>query len=358
MTTQSPPQESYEVDMTLWQREFGKLANQNNLDGPGYLRLSQSGQCIRRLYYTHLGEIPSNPTHSSRRNQLTMGHALEVLAIIDFKNHGWETRHTCLDDGGQLTVEVAIPGLDRPVTGHPDGTCRHEEFTNNKWVPLEVKSMSEFRAEQVAAIGLIKVEPSYLMQIAMYAPPLYQQGLVDYTDRGVFNLITRAAQPMPPEFLRWKPDLSQRGINRLALVVTAVDDGTPPERPYSDPTESPCSYCPFQKTCWGDEFAGELMPITRGQPTDLDHDPDAVQAAQDWAYAKELMDSAKAVLEAKLTANNNAPIAAAGVKAEFFRPNESNNFDMYALGRYLTGEILRNNQNPNKRNRVFWVHHL
>ena len=61
MTTQSPPQESYEVDMTLWQREFGKLANQNNLDGPGYLRLSQSGQCIRRLYYTHLGEIPSKP---------------------------------------------------------------------------------------------------------------------------------------------------------------------------------------------------------------------------------------------------------------------------------------------------------
>ena len=358
MTTQSPTQDRDQIDMTLWQREFARLAQTNNIDGPGYLRLSQSGQCIRRLYYTHRGEIPSNPTHASRRNQMTMGHALEVLAIIDFKNHGWETRHTCLDDGGQLTVEVTVPGLERPVQGHPDGTCRHKNFTENKWVPLEVKSMSEFRAEQVAELGLIKVEPSYLMQIAMYAPPLYEMGIVDYIDRGVFNLIDRSAQPMPPEFLRWKPELATRGINRLAQVVAAAKEDTPPERPYTDPAGKPCSYCPFLKTCWGDQFAGELMPIVRGQPTPLDHDPDTVQAANDWAYSKQLMDQSKAVLERKLAENGNIPIAAAGVKAEYFRPNEANNFDMYEIGRYLTGELMRKNQNPNRPNRVFWVHHL
>ena len=71
-----------------------------------------------------------------------------------------------------------------------------------------------------------------------------------------------------------------------------------------------------------------------------------------------MMDQAKAVLEQKLAANSNIPIAAAGVKAEYFRPNEANNFDMYELGRYLTGEIMRKNQNPNRPNRVFWVHHM
>ena len=358
MTTEAHTLARPNIDMALWQKEFAKLAMENTLDGPGYLRLSQSGQCIRRLYYIHGGEVPSNPTHSTRRNQLTLGHALEVLAILDFKNHGWETRHTAIDEGGQLTVEVAIPGLDRPVQGHPDGACRHENFTNNRWVPLEIKSMSEFRGEQVAEIGLIRVEPSYLMQIAMYAPLLQQQGVVDIADRGVFNLITRDARPMPPEFVRWKPDLVQRGINRLAQVVRAADEGRPPERPYDNPHEQPCSYCPFQKLCWGEEFARELMPIIRGQPTDLDHDPDAVQAAQDWAYAKQLMDQSKATLEAKLAQNGNIPIAAAGVKAEYFRPNEANNFDMYEIGRYLTGEILRKHQNPNRPNRVFWVHHM
>ena len=66
-----------------------------------------------------------------------MGHVLEVLAILAFKSYGWETRHTCVDDGGQITLEMQIPCLDDPVQGHPDGICRHENFTENAWIPLE-----------------------------------------------------------------------------------------------------------------------------------------------------------------------------------------------------------------------------
>ena len=354
-TPHSPPA-SY--SMELWQKEFAAMAMENRIDRPGYLRLSQTGQCQRKLHYTHAGELPSNPTNQERRNKLAMGHALEVLAIISFREHGWETRYTCLDDGGQLTVETSVDGLSEPVSGHPDGICRHPQFTNDKWIPLEVKSMPEFRAEKVEELGLAKVEPSYVMQIAMYGRLLFDQGLTEHHDRGVFAIITREGRMLAPELLKWRSNLSDAGHQRLATAVYTNNQGEPPERPYDDPNHEPCSYCQFRDLCWGNEILSDLQPIIRGQATEMDHDPEAVQAAQDWARAKQLMDQSKSVLEAKLAANGNIPIAAAGVKAEYFRPNEANNYDMAELGRYLTGQIMRQHQNPQRPNRVLWVHHI
>ena len=106
--------------MEIWQKLFASvMTDKDNLDGPARLRLSQTGQCQRRLHYIHSRETPSDPTNLTRRHKLAMGHALEVLAILAFKSYGWETRHTCVDDGGQITLEMQIPGLDDPVQGPP-----------------------------------------------------------------------------------------------------------------------------------------------------------------------------------------------------------------------------------------------
>ena len=345
--------------MELWQKLFAQtIINKDTLDGPARLRLSQTGQCQRKLHYIHSKETPTEATTPTRQHKLAMGHALEVLAILAFKSYGWETMHTCIDEGGQITLEMPIPGLDDPVLGHPDGICRHEIYTQNQWIPLECKSTSEFRANLFEQNGIAKVEPSYVMQIAMYGRLLYDLGHVAHPDRGVFALISREGRLLPAERLKWNPNLSDRGILRLASAVASVEAGEPPDRPFDDPNEEPCSYCQFRGLCWSDRILEELQPIVRGAPTFLDDDPETAHYAAQWLTAKRSLDEAKQFLETKLVANNNTPISASGVKAEYFRPSDARIYDMHELGRYLTGELLRRHTNPNAEKRVFWVHPL
>ena len=345
--------------MELWQKLFAQtIINKEALDGPARLRLSQTGQCQRKLHYIHSRETPTEPTTLTRLNKLAMGHALEVLAILAFKSYGWETQHTCIEEGGQITLEIQVPGLEDPVTGHPDGICRHEIYTESEWIPFECKSTSEFRANLFEELGIAKVEPSYIMQIAMYGRLMFERGIVDHAGCDVFAFISREGRLLPPERIKWNPNLSDRGVLRLAHAVHTTNEGQPPDRPYDDPNEEPCSYCPFRKICWSDRLLDELQPIVRGAATPLDHDQETFEAAAQWLQAKQALDQAKAVLESKLIANANAPISAAGVKAEYFRPSDARSYDMHELGGYLTGEILRRHQNANADKRVFWVHPL
>ena len=343
--------------MELWQKLFAQtIINKDALDGPARLRLSQTGDCQRKLHYIQSRETPTEATNLSRQHKLAMGHALEVLAILAFKSYGWETQHTCVDEGGQITLEIKIPGLEKPVDGHPDGICRHEKYTDNEWIPFECKSTSEERASMFEELGIGKVQPSYVMQIAMYGRLLYERGLVAHPDRGVFSIISREGRLLPPERLKWNPNLSERGVLRLASAVATAEEGIPPERPYNDPNAEPCSNCQFRGLCWSDRILDELQPITRGAPTPFDHDPETAHYAAQWLTAKSQLDEAKAFLETKIIENGNIPISASGVKAEYFRPSDARIYDMHELGRYLTGEILRRHQNPKAEKRVFWVH--
>ena len=159
-----------------------------------------------------------------------------------------------------------------------------------------------------------------------------------------------------PERIKWNPNLSDRGVLRLALAVHTNNEGQPPDRPCDDPNKDPCSYCPFRKICWSDRLLDELQPLVRGAAIPPDHDQETFEAAAQCLQAKQALDQAKIVLESKLIAN--APISAADVKAEYFRPSDARGYDMHEFGRYLTGEILRRHQNANADKRVFWVHPL
>ena len=330
---------------------------ENREDGQPHLRLSQSGHCIRKLHYIAAGEPPSDPSDPTRNNRFILGHALEVLALLALRDHGWETRLTCLDEDGQLTIETKIEGRETPVPGHPDGICRHPILTNNQWVILECKSMSEHRASQVEEIGLGKVEPSYIMQAAMYAGVLFDMEIVEHYDRGVFAIITREGRFLPPEMVRWPENLSERGHRRMSQAVFSAQENQPPERPYDEHSPNPpCNMCFYQSLCWADRTDAALQPIISGQATPLDHDPDAAEAARTWREAKQAMDAAKAVLQRKLNDNGDIPISAEGVKAEYFRRSGDENYDMREIGRYLTGDILRKNRNAKGQERILWIH--
>ena len=340
-----------------WQKAFATDLTTREAERSMHLRLSQTGQCIRRLYYIAAGEEPTDPPGPTVKNQLAMGHALEVLALMDFKEHGWQTRRTCLDEGGQLTLKVNIDGLQDPILGHPDGACMHEQHTQGLWLPLECKSMADWRASKVETNGIARVEPSYIMQIAMYARPMYDLGMVDHPDRGVMTLISRNGRFLPPERIKWPETLYQKGLDRMADAVRRATDEDPPDRPYDENSvDPPCPFCPFKTVCWADQDDDTLKPIVRGQATPMDHDPELVQAMTDWHGAKQVNDATKAIISQRLTDNDDIPITAAGIKAEYFRPSESAGYDMYELGRHLTGDLMRRHRLPGPKDRVLWVH--
>ena len=346
--------------MEIWQKLFASvMTDKDNLDGPTRLRLSQTGQCQRRLHYIHSRETPSDPTNLTRRHKLAMGHALEVLAILAFKSYGWETRHTCVDDGGQITLEMQIPGLDDPVQGHPDGICRHENFTENAWIPLECKSTSEFRAAMFEELGIAKVEPSYIMQIAMYGRLMFERGIVDHADRGVFAFISReGGTSAAPRAHKVEPQPQRPGRPAPGPRLPPHRRGPAPRPALRRPKRGTLLLLPLQENMLVRPPPRRAPAHSPGRRHPLDHDQETFEAAAQWLQAKQALDQAKIVLESKLIANANAPISAAGVKAEYFRPSDARSYDMHELGGYLTGEILRRHQNANADKRVFWVHPL
>ena len=105
-----------------------------------------------------MGEPESDPADAHGENRMAMGHMAEVLIVRDMHRNGWETGHTVLSQGGQLEVE--LPGARRKARGHPDGTCRHPEFTNNLWVPMECKSMSVHKGLEVQDNGVAEATPT------------------------------------------------------------------------------------------------------------------------------------------------------------------------------------------------------
>ncbi len=124
---------------------------------PPHLRISSAGRCPRASAYAAAGEPESNPPGNQARNRMAMGHMAEVLILKELERNGWETEHTVLSEGGQLELEMELPGAGATITGHPDGICRHPDLTNNQWVTLECKSMGPERALEVERDGVARL---------------------------------------------------------------------------------------------------------------------------------------------------------------------------------------------------------
>ena len=204
---------------------------------------------------------------------MAMGHMAEVLIVRDMHRNGWETGQTVLSQGGQLEVE--LPGARRKARGHPDGTCRHPEFTNNLWVPMECKSMSVHKGLEVQDNGVAEATPHYISQISIYGLRLFEMGLMSHPERGVFAMMDRDGRPLPPERVRWDGETTGLNIGRMAEAALNAERGTLPERPY-DRGSKECGFCSYHTLCWGERKA---VPWDR-RPHLETGDPELVLAAE------------------------------------------------------------------------------
>ena len=327
-----------------------------NQDNPPSIRASASGQCIRRLTYAAQGAPESNPPDEAALNIMALGNMAEILIIQALHSRGWETGHTVLNPAGQLELTIPIPGTDRTITGHPDGICRHPEFTRNLWVTLECKSMSYTRGQQVEELGIAETYPHYITQIALYAQRLHEMKLVANPHRGVFAMMTREGRVLSPERIQWDQELHDRTMDKLATVTKAARTGQLPDRPYPS-TSKECKYCSYHATCWGQPPTREDI---RSSPTTrivIQDDETVVEAARTYGALKTELDKARDTLKEACRNAGNADIESEGYIAGYFIPKGETVYDHQLLRKKITADLLRqcaiaNAESPEP---AFWI---
>lgn len=298
---------------------------------PHRLRISGAGKCVRYLAYTATGAAPSDPPDTAATVKMALGHALETLIVKQLKDHGWETRYTCIDEG-QLELRLEQLPTDPVITGHPDGICRHPQQTNNVWVTLECKSMSPHRADAVAnAASIFEVYPEYKAQIALYGAELHKAGYVPYPNYGVFAIMDREGRHLPPQRVFWPDDYAQQIEQRLLQAYQNGQDGHLPDRPFAIDS-APCRFCSYRRHCWQ---GWSPSPGRNAEPP-----PETLAAARQWLELQEPLQAARQALEQAVQNTDGQDITVGGVTAGYFYPRDAVQYDAELLAQHLPHDIL------------------
>jgi hypothetical protein len=315
-----------------------------------HLRMSSAGKCPRAQAYALMGVEESDPPDRHAQNRMNLGHAAEVLIVMDLHRNGWETDNTVLSDSGQLELEVQVPGTDVTLRGHPDGICRHPEFTQNLWVTLECKSMSERKGLEVEEQGIAKVYPAYMTQIGLYGRRLHEMGLVSHPERGVFAMMDRDGRPLSPERVPWTAEDVDRDYQTLREIIETAGNEELPERPHPHGSKI-CGGCNYHTECWGTYRAWQ----EKGRPI-LTNDTRGIDAAETWMNAKPQVDEARVVLQELCDEAGQTDIIAGPVQAGYFEPRDNKVYNPDLLEAKVPIEILKQCfQDPRKRRPAFWI---
>ena len=305
---------------------------------PPHLRISSAGRCVRAQTYAARGEPESNLPGNQARNRMAMGHMAEILILKEMEHNGWETKHTVLSSEGQLELELEIPGAGATIKGHPDGTCRHPDFTKDQWVTLECKSMGMDQALDVEESGVAAVYPTYVAQISLYSRKLHEMKLVAHPERGIFAMMDRDGRMLPPERIAWEREDVGKTLEKLAEIVRSAQAGELPDRPYAQ-SSTECKYCNYHSTCWGTNPEAEEK-IT-GKTTATSERPEVVKAAQTWAELKPMVDQARDMLQAASNSAGGADIMVEEIIGGYFQPKSERVYDPDALERAVPADILK-----------------
>ena len=319
------------------------------------IRMSSAGKCPRRLGYAHTGIQESDPPDQQALNRMALGHAAEVLIIRNLNQAGWETDHTVLTPTGQLELNMELQthnGNTVLYTGHPDGICRHPAFTNNMWVPLECKSMSESRALLTQEHGIAVTYPDYIIQIGLYGRILYQDNIVGHPNRGVFGLMDREGTPMSPQRVPWEDEVIDQAIENNIEAISKTENNDLPDRPY--PVSSfECRNCPYHTLCWGAPPEPDESPRKKERITP--DDQEVVKAMKDWGEMEPRITEIKGILESASREANNADLAIGGITAGYFIPQEPAVYNPNRLKELVPHDILQKSKISRPSKSRFWI---
>ena len=340
-----------EKEKSPWQTGAAEMLDHND---PPHLRVSATSKCIRALHYSANGMKETDPPDEEAQNRMALGHMAEVLIIRAMERRGWETDNTVLSPDGQMDLEIEITtanGETKKLPGHPDGRCRHEYYTNGKWVPLECKQMNDDLAVMTRATGIASVYPGYILQIGIYGREMKRRDLVQSGEAGVFGMMDRGGRMLPPERVRWSSKTIDDALAKMAAVADGKE-GPEPVRPHQKGSDE-CAICPYHTLCWGIPPDRPLHPAKK--PMDLNDNRAACAAAEIWLETKPQNDIAKTTLQDLVEEMDGRDITMAGVTAGYFAPKDPPRYDASKLEEMIPSDILRQCQTEPGKSKAFWV---
>ena len=315
-----------------------------------HLRASGLHHCIRALAYIRDGTNPSNIPEVDDYNKMALGNMAEILIIKNLEDAGWETRHTICSPEGQLELKIAMPDGENYIPGHPDGLCQHPVYTRGAWIDLECKSMGVRQGAEVRAHGIAALYPGYVTQIALYAQELHRLGLTDHPCHGVFGLMDRDGNSLPPERVTWPRHTARLALEKAATAAATADSGDLPDRPFhAGSTE--CNMCEFRTLC-----RGKREPGAASRPPVTSTERLVVEAAREWLEARPGTEHAKAVLQQTSDNLDGRTITAGDVIAGYFEPRNRPRYNSQKLEELVPLDILRkcvDEEAPDRK--AFWI---
>lgn len=315
---------------------------------PVPIRMSSAGHCPRQQAYASLEYEASDPPDRQSQNRMALGDAAENILIDNMTQDGWVVRHTRAVPGGE---QLAIGLADPPMTGHPDGVCRHPVHTDNRWLTLECKSMSSDRLRETERNGIAATYPEYLAQVACYSRILYRLEIVDEPRRAVFAYMDREGNQPAPETVSWDEDYELTLRQQIAATWKQITQRQLPERPYAA-DDRHCRYCRYFTICQGQAPDWRDLP----QPQQV-HEPHLLEAAQQWQEANQIRNAARQVLIAACPDPEHPGIIAGDITASWFIPNsrKGERYDTDLLRTMLTAEQLRQARHTDRTEPGFWI---
>lgn len=314
------------------------------------IRMSGAGYCPRRQAYRSWEYEESDPPDRRSRNVMALGDAAEDILIRNMVEDGWEVRHTRAVPGSQ---QLSVGNVDPPMTGHPDGICRHPEFTAGRWMTLECKSTGTERLEQVGLNGLLAVYPEYVAQACFYARILFNLEMVAEPRAAIFAMMDREGRNPAPEWVEWNEGYETRLRAQVAETWDMILRGELPEAPYQ-PDDDPCKICNYFSLCH------KLPPESRWNPESVERNEETLlKAAEDWLDANEKRKAARAVIAAAVPYADGAPAVVMGnAKASWFIPDPPVQFNMDRLRTLLTEDDIRWARRKPKTEPALWIRPL
>ncbi len=327
------------------------MSNQDtSQEFPIPIRMSGAGYCPRKQAYRSLGYEESDPPDRRALNVMALGDAAEDILIRNMIEDGWQVLYTrAVDDSQQLS----IGNVDPPMTGHPDGICRHPIHTDNRWITLECKSMSPERLEQVEINGLFVIYPEYVAQACFYARILFNLEIVSEPRAAIFATMDREGRNPAPDWVQWSPDFEKSIRAAISQNWAAIQRGEVPPAPYQ-PDDDPCKICNYFTLCH------DLPPEKRWSPDSTDiTEPRLLAAAEQWLQANEARKAARAIIAEAVPYREAAPAAVIGnAKASWFIPDAPVKFDMDRLRQMLTEDQIRWARRSGKTEPALWIRPL
>ena len=315
---------------------------------PLTMRMSAAGHCPRSIAYRSLGFAESDPPDQAGQNRMALGNAAELLIIKHMQKLGYETALTKESGAAQLEVTLDSP----PMTGHPDGICRHPVHTQNQWVGLECKSMYDDQMTRVETEGLATIYPEYVAQTALYANALYDRKLVAYRHRAIFGIMSRDGNVIEPQLVSWDSRRLAEVKASLGETWSHIERGHLPAAPYQ-PDDPKCAECRFFTTCHNPKRLS-IRKTRKEAPLNI-IEPTTVELASQYQEAKDRVDAARARLREICEQNQKRDIIAGRLRAGFFQPSPARQYDPDTLRKYLTSAQLHEAEITRQPAPAFWI---